>query len=519
VRRPPYSGQPMELTVKGPNNRWPTQEWLALAMLVLLLLTALLFLLGILRGHTAARLLPFALISMVAFSGLVIAYIRTRAAWVRDSMVVLVTGFLVGSLDSGAFSTVLTFALLLPTICALLLSSTHMVMSIGVLTYLIILWRSDFQGIAADVGNAAFYGLLVTGLVLGRMGLTWVFHATQAANAQRTQLNTALESQVAARTVELRAALTQVEAVMQARSAMVLDVAHDLCNYMQNLRAHATFLEWSYADMQAGVTLAPGEDMPALFTALHAAIDRVITFSSGLQDAALLEQQRLPLHMAPYPLSDEITTLIAPLATVFAQQQIALVVAPPPHEVVMLADPTYLRRVVENVLSNALKFTAQQQTDGCEHTVGQVVITWGVLPCGTQAHMTISDNGIGIAPDDLVKLGERFTRVHAHPIAGSGVGLHFAMQVIAAMGGQLQITSPGLGCGTTVALFLPLAEPTSAPVFPPSVHAPIKEQPHEPERQTQRSSRPAALRSAADCARRCTAAACAAAYSAASTNG
>lgn len=330
------------------------------------------------------------------------------------------------------------------------------------------LYCVGFIGTAVEIKDLAFYSMLIVGFIIHHSRIASALAESEQVRAQLTQAqaqlaqaSTHLESEVTARTAEIRASYDEAQAVIQARSATVLELAHDLRNYTQTLSAQATFLEWSYADLQAGVAPTLGEDIPSILNTLHRSIDRVTDFARALHDTALLEHNQFSMQIALCGLSDLIRGVTTPLTALFAQQQIALIVCPPPQNLVVHADPDYLRRILENVLGNALKFTASQTTHG-RRSEGQVIVAWERQADSAQAQITITDNGIGVAPADLALMGKRFARAHQRQIAGSGVGLHFAMRVIESMGGKVTISSAGQGCGTTVAIMLPLGEAYSA---------------------------------------------------------
>jgi signal transduction histidine kinase len=79
-------------------------------------------------------------------------------------------------------------------------------------------------------------------------------------------------------------------------------------------------------------------------------------------------------------------------------------------------------------------------------------------PLTQQAALTVSDTGIGIAPEDLPKVTERFFRSsRTFGYAGSGIGLTIVAEVVQGHHGTMDITSE-LGTGTTVTITLPSQE-------------------------------------------------------------
>ena len=73
---------------------------------------------------------------------------------------------------------------------------------------------------------------------------------------------------------------------------------------------------------------------------------------------------------------------------------------------------------------------------------------------------SVQDTGVGLTPDDLTKVFQRFYRVdksRARASGGSGIGLTIAQHIVEAHGGQIWAESPGLNQGSTFSFTLPLA--------------------------------------------------------------
>lgn len=118
------------------------------------------------------------------------------------------------------------------------------------------------------------------------------------------------------------------------------------------------------------------------------------------------------------------------------------------------ADPVRLAQAVDNLVSNAIKFTPSGGT-----------VRVGVAPRGPQgaagADIVVADTGIGIPPDELSHLTTRFFRASTatrRAIPGVGLGLSITKAVVDAHGGSLAITST-LGEGTTFTITLPATPP------------------------------------------------------------
>lgn len=120
---------------------------------------------------------------------------------------------------------------------------------------------------------------------------------------------------------------------------------------------------------------------------------------------------------------------------------------------VLDADPVRLAQAVDNLVSNAIKFTPAGGT-----------VRLGVEPSAGGAVIVVADSGIGIPPDELSQLTTRFFRASSatrRAIPGVGLGLSITKAVIDAHGGRLEIAST-LGEGTTFTITLPPTPPSGA---------------------------------------------------------
>jgi len=121
-----------------------------------------------------------------------------------------------------------------------------------------------------------------------------------------------------------------------------------------------------------------------------------------------------------------------------------------PHDPVWLdADVVRIEQVVVNLMSNAVKYT----DDG-----GRIAVRVSNGP--GRAELRITDNGIGIAPEDLPRVFLPFARAEgarARSSAGLGLGLSIVQSIVDLHGGSVVAHSAGLGAGTEFIVFLPLA--------------------------------------------------------------
>jgi len=221
----------------------------------------------------------------------------------------------------------------------------------------------------------------------------------------------------------------------KARRNLVANVAHEL-------RTPVAVLQAGHEAMLDGVTEPTAENLASLR-------DEVLRLSRVLEDLRALaaaEAAALQLKLVPHDLADAANFAVAELRGAFEMAGLVLICDVSSAEV--LFDDRRMREVITNLLTNAMKYTEPG---------GSVTVDGGPCPDG-RARLRISDTGIGIAPDELPQVTERFFRGRRSPsmAAGSGLGLTIVAELVRAHRGDLDIKSvPGIG--TDVTLTLPQA--------------------------------------------------------------
>jgi two-component system sensor histidine kinase VicK len=181
--------------------------------------------------------------------------------------------------------------------------------------------------------------------------------------------------------------------------------------------------------------------------------------------AMLEEGATLPLQLSSINLADLVRERVERHERLANEHQFVLRVAS--DGVSGEWDGRRLGRVLDNLFSNAVKYspaggiiTVEVRSDpDCEHPTD--VAASDLPSVGRGVAISVEDNGIGIQPDDLVHVFERFRRGTNVPetVLGSGVGLTNVEQIVRQHGGSVHIESRP-GEGTRVTVWLPLEQPT-----------------------------------------------------------
>ena len=242
--------------------------------------------------------------------------------------------------------------------------------------------------------------------------------------------------ELAALATQFNTMAAELEAAERRRVALIGDVAHEL-------RTPLATIEGYTEGLLDGVV----EPAPATWAVLHDEVGRLRRLVAELQELSRAEARQLPLHLAPAAPAELLAQAVARVAPQFAEKGIALVQEAAAHLPSVRADADRVIQVLINLLGNALR---------CTPTGGTV--TARVIQEGGEVVFSVTDTGIGIAPEHLPHLFERFYRVdkaRSRALGGSGIGLTIAKALVEAHGGRIWAESSGAGHGARFAFTLP----------------------------------------------------------------
>ncbi|MGX7671910.1 sensor histidine kinase [Plantactinospora sp. DSM 117369] len=215
---------------------------------------------------------------------------------------------------------------------------------------------------------------------------------------------------------------------------LVADVAHELRTPLANLRGYLEALSDGVIDPD-----------PELFASLHEEAVLQQRIVDDLQDLALAEAGSLAYHRTTVDLAELLETCRTAHRAGADAAGVTLEVGAEP--VAVHADPDRLRQVVGNLITNALRATAQG---------GRVTLT--LRREGDSAVVQVADTGSGIAPEALPYVFDRFWRADSargRQTGGSGLGLSIVRQIVTDHGGVIRVASQPQ-VGTTFTITLPV---------------------------------------------------------------
>jgi signal transduction histidine kinase len=237
-----------------------------------------------------------------------------------------------------------------------------------------------------------------------------------------------------------RAILTERIAALERTKSEFLNLAsHELRGPITVIRGYLSMLErGSLGEVPEGARRA----LPVL----SAKADEMNALVEQMIEAARLEEGRLELHPVDTDLralAQKAVEMIQPLANTTH----AISVDTPSEEVRATVDPERVGTILGNLLSNAIKYSPSG---------GKVRCT--VVRQGEMGIVEVSDEGVGIAPEEMDTLFTRFGRItnrETRHIGGTGLGLYLSRQLARMHGGDVTVTSiPGKG--STFSFAVPL---------------------------------------------------------------
>lgn len=260
--------------------------------------------------------------------------------------------------------------------------------------------------------------------------------AERAAAEAMEAANESLERRVVERTLELADALSQAERANSARSRFVAAASHDL---LQPLSAAKLFM----ASLSDG---GLGPDAELTLAKAQRALVSVEGILGDLLDISKLEAGKAALNVGSVRLGHILRQLNDEFLPVATAKGLKLKVMP--TTAIVTSDVTYLRRILQNLIGNAIRYTE----------TGRVLV--GVRRGRARLRVEVIDTGPGIPEEEQENIFREFHRLNARASAAEGMGLGLAIveRACALLGHPLMLTSEP-DRGTSFALTLPVTVP------------------------------------------------------------
>ena len=306
-----------------------------------------------------------------------------------------------------------------------------------------------FVDFRASFNEALLYAVIVA--MLAALALSYLFSRSVVApvlamsNAtqriadgrydERTQVigNDEL-AQLALRFNQMAEKLDQVESM---RRRLIGDVSHEL-------RTPLTAIKGSMEGLMDGILPANDET----FGQIHAEADRLNRLVDDLQELSRVEARAYQLDLRSLDVASLVQTVTKRLAAKAESKRISLDFELTPDLQPVLADEDRAIQILTNLTGNALQYTPEGES-----------VTISVKQIKDEVQFSVRDTGIGIPPEHIPHIFDRFYRVDKSRSrqagGGSGIGLTIARALVEAHGGRIWVESQGEGRGSTFAFTLP----------------------------------------------------------------
>jgi signal transduction histidine kinase len=180
---------------------------------------------------------------------------------------------------------------------------------------------------------------------------------------------------------------------------------------------------------------------------VRAASYELFEMVNDLLDIAKVEAGKIDLRMGTVEVAKLFGGLRGMMRPLTHGENVSLVFEDPPEDLLIVSDEGKINQILRNLISNALKFTEHGEVRVC-------------VSCEKgQVRFSVSDTGIGIAPDDQERIFREFAQIEnpvQRRVRGTGLGLPLSRKLAELIGGTLTVSS-ALGTGSTFRLTIPLA--------------------------------------------------------------
>jgi two-component system, OmpR family, phosphate regulon sensor histidine kinase PhoR len=233
--------------------------------------------------------------------------------------------------------------------------------------------------------------------------------------------------------------ITELKKLDHVRRDFVANVSHELRTPLSILRG--------YIETLLDSPKTPREELMRILRVMERHSNRLELLVEDLLTLAELESRNPNLQLGDIDLSHFLPEIIRDWEKKLAHKQLNIIVDVPPDFSPVRADRTRLREALYNLLDNAVKYSRQQGDIrlSARHRDGEM-------------ELSVSDDGIGIAKEDLPRIFERFYRADkarsADKVHGTGLGLAIVKHIAQLHGGRVEAESE-LQKGTTIRLVLP----------------------------------------------------------------
>lgn len=242
---------------------------------------------------------------------------------------------------------------------------------------------------------------------------------------------------------ELEREHAELEKVERVRKDFVINVSHELRTPLASIQGYTeTLLDGAMDD--------PNHNMRFL-QIIRQNAERLANLTADLLTLSRVELKQQKFSFASYNVERLLENTVDSMTPLAVKKNITLTLEPAGANTESFCDAEAVNQVVTNLVDNALKYTPEG---------GEITVSAKPLAGLGLIEVAVSDTGIGIPPDELPRLFERFYRVdkaRSRELGGTGLGLSIVKHLVRAQGGDVRVEST-LGKGSRFIFTLPVED-------------------------------------------------------------
>ncbi|RSZ60769.1 response regulator [Massilia atriviolacea] len=253
---------------------------------------------------------------------------------------------------------------------------------------------------------------------------------------------------------ELRRLAADLSEADRRKTEFLATLAHELRNPLAPIRSGLQVMRLNGSDTRVAARVQDIMDRQ---------LDHLVALVDDLLDVARITRGRIALKPEWTSVQQVVADAVETSRPLIEASGHQLRVDLPTEPLALYADPTRVRQILNNLLNNAARYTPQGGR-----------ISLAARQEGADLLLSVTDNGIGIAPDQLAAVFDMFTQVgrSAHRSGGLGIGLSLVRSLAEQHGGSVGAASAGLDKGSVFSVRLPLAPPGAPAAAPARADAP-----------------------------------------------